>query len=57
MRISFAERMKGMKGTSVRNKLFDDPMLISFAAGKPEWACCCGINHKAIHVDGKIFVF
>ena len=36
MRISFAERMKGMKGTSVRNKLFDDPMLISFAAGKPE---------------------
>lgn len=36
MSISFAKRMEGMIGSAVRNKLFDDPQLISFAAGKPE---------------------
>lgn len=36
MSISFAKRMEGMTGSAVRNKLFDDPQLISFAAGKPE---------------------
>lgn len=38
MNISFAERIKGLSGSAVRNKLFDDPELISFAAGKPEGA-------------------
>lgn len=36
MEVRFAERAKTLKPSDIRNKLFDDPELISFAAGRPE---------------------
>lgn len=36
MNIRFADRVKTLKGTDIRNKLFDNPELITFAAGKPD---------------------
>lgn len=36
MDIRFSDRVKTLKGTDIRNKLFDNPELITFAAGKPE---------------------
>ncbi|MCF6464927.1 aminotransferase-like domain-containing protein [Clostridium sp. Cult2] len=38
MNIRFSERAKLLKPSEIRNKLFDNPEIISFAAGKPEEA-------------------
>lgn len=36
MQIRFSERAKCFRPSEIRNKLFDDPEIITFAAGKPE---------------------
>ena len=36
MDIRYADRVKTLKATAVRNKIFDNPEVISFAPGKPE---------------------
>lgn len=36
MTIRFSERAKVFQASEIRNKLFDDPEIITFAAGKPE---------------------
>jgi len=36
MNICFSERAKMFQASEIRNKLFDDPEIITFAAGKPE---------------------
>lgn len=36
MEIRFSERAKTLQASAIRNKLFDDPEIITFAAGKPE---------------------
>ncbi|MHC1719867.1 MAG: PLP-dependent aminotransferase family protein [Clostridiaceae bacterium] len=36
MKIRFSERAKMFQASEIRNKLFDDPEIITFAAGKPD---------------------
>ena len=36
MNINFSDRASNLQPAAVRNKLFDDPEIIAFAAGKPE---------------------